>query len=168
MRVLVVENKMTSRREELKRRVQEANKNPWIARRYNAELKRAAVEYGLKRREEGAKVAEIAEELGLMARTFERWLRRARLQIDAGKIPFELDWRRRRTGPPTVRQAADGKPEKYLGTTADHKLEVQPELRAEKALVFIVRMSDIKLEPAETERLCEWLRVGSAKDSRKD
>lgn len=168
MRVLIVENKMKSRREELKRRVQEANKNPWIARRYDAELKRAVAEYGLKRRGEGAKVVEIAEELGLGAHTCEKWLRRAQIQIDAGKIPFELDRRRRRTGQPSVKQAADGEPEKYLGATADRKLEVQPELSTDKALVFIVRLSDIRLEPAETTRLCEWLRVGSAKDSRKD
>jgi transposase-like protein len=136
---------MESRREELKRRVQEAHKNPWIARRYGDVLKRAVTEYGRERQKEGAKVAEIARELGLSAGTYGKWLRRARLQIAAGKTPFEPHRRRSRE---SVGQS---------GERAELSTEEQPEPSEERMLVLLVKLSDVQVEQATREQLCAWL-----------
>jgi transposase-like protein len=58
-------------------------------RRYGAELKRAVVEYAFAREGERATIREIAEELGLSAGVLGRWLRRARLRLKKGRVPFE-------------------------------------------------------------------------------
>jgi transposase-like protein len=58
-------------------------------RRYGAELKRAVVEYAFAREGERATIREIAEELGLSAVVLGRWLRRARLRLKRGRVPFE-------------------------------------------------------------------------------
>jgi transposase-like protein len=57
-------------------------------RRYGAELKQAVVEYAFAREGEHATIREIAEELGLSAGVLGRWLRRARLRLKRGKVPF--------------------------------------------------------------------------------
>jgi transposase-like protein len=59
-------------------------------RRYGAELKRAVVEYAFAREGERATIREIAEEFGLSAGVLGRWLRRARLRLKKGRVPFEL------------------------------------------------------------------------------
>jgi hypothetical protein len=86
---------MESRRKELKRRIQQAHRNPWIARRYDGALKRAVTEYRRERQQEGATIAAIEKELGLPAGTCAKWLRQARLQIAADKTPFEPRGKRR-------------------------------------------------------------------------
>jgi transposase-like protein len=58
-------------------------------RRYGAELKRAVVEYAFAREGERATIREIAEELGLSAGVLGRLLRRARLRLKKGRVPFE-------------------------------------------------------------------------------
>jgi transposase-like protein len=58
-------------------------------RRYGAELKRAVVEYAFAREGERATIREIAEELGLSTGVLGRWLRRARLRLKRGRVPFE-------------------------------------------------------------------------------
>lgn len=99
---------MESRREELKRRAQAAPRMSSGQRRYNAEFKRDVTEYGRERQREGATLREIAEELGLSAGLFMRWMRWAKLQREAGKIPFEP--RRRRSGKAQVNVQRDERP----------------------------------------------------------
>jgi transposase-like protein len=65
-------------------------------RRYGAELKRAVVEYAFAREGERASIREIAQELGLSAVVLGRWLRRARLRLKRGRVPFEPG------GPPSM------------------------------------------------------------------
>lgn len=148
---------METRREELKRRVQEARKNPWIARRYDGALKRAVTEYGRERQKEGATVAKIARELGLPARTYEKWLRQARLQMAAGKTPFEPRRGRSGTGQRAMKQGANREMEGQLGEGAAQRIEVQPEVSGERTVVLIVKLSDVQVEQATREQLCGWL-----------
>jgi hypothetical protein len=149
---------MESRRKELRRRIQEAHKNPWIARRYDGALKRAVTEYGRERQQEGATIVAIEKELGLPARACEKWLRQARLQIAAGKTPFEPRRKRSRTGQDVVVQEANRESESPPGEGAEQGLEARPELSAEPTLVLFVRLSDVHVESAAREQLCEWLR----------
>lgn len=149
---------MEARREELKRRIQEANKNPWIAGRYDGALKRAVTEYGRERQKEGATVAEIARELGLGARTCERWLRRARLQINAGKTPFEPRRRRAGTGDEAVKHGVDGASADQPGEGARPRTEKQLEPSEERILILLVKVPEVQVENVTREQLCEWLR----------
>ena len=50
-----------------------------------------------------------------------------------------------------------GAPEDPRGEAAEQKLEMPPE----PTLVFSVKLSDVKLEQAEREQLCAWLRMNS-------
>lgn len=146
---------MESRREELKRRVRTAPKTPWGARRYGAELKKEVTEYGRERQREGASIVEIAKELGLPADSLRKWMRWAKVLIDAGKVPFEP--RRRMSGKDTSKAQKEerGGPENPRGEAAEQRLEMSPE----PMLVFRVKLSDVKLEQAEREQLCAWLRM---------
>lgn len=99
---------MESRREELKRRAEAAPKMSSGQRRYDAEFKRDVTEYGRERQREGATLTEIAETLGLSVGLFMRWMRWAKLQRDAGKIPFEPS--RRRTGKARVNPQRNERP----------------------------------------------------------
>jgi transposase-like protein len=75
--------------EHLRGRIAAAPKQGPGRRRYGAELKRAVVEYAFAREGERATIREIAEELGLSAGVLGRWLRRARLRLKKGRVPFE-------------------------------------------------------------------------------
>jgi transposase-like protein len=118
---------MESRREELKRRVQEAPKTPWGALRYGDELKRDVTEYGRERQKEGATIVEIAKELGLSAETLQKWMKWAKVVIAAGKVPFEP--RRKRSGTDEVkaqRSVREGL-ENQQGEAAERGIEGSPE-----------------------------------------
>lgn len=56
---------------------------------YGPQLKRDIVAYTAARQSQKATVREIATELGLSYRALLAWTRRAKLQQEAGKIPFE-------------------------------------------------------------------------------
>jgi transposase-like protein len=75
--------------EHLRARIAAAPKQGLGRRRYGAELKRALVEYAFAREGEHATIREIGEELGLSAGVLGRWLRRARLRLKRGRVPFE-------------------------------------------------------------------------------
>lgn len=102
---------MESRRKELKRRVQAAPKTSWGARRYGAELKREVTEYGRERQREGASIPAIAKELGLSAETLKKWMRWARVLIEAGKVPFAPSRGRSGKVPGKAQKDARGGPE---------------------------------------------------------
>jgi transposase-like protein len=80
---------MSPAAEHLRARIVAAPTQGLGRRRYGAELKRAVVEYAFAREGERATIREIAEELGLSAGVLGRWLRRARLRIKRGRVPFE-------------------------------------------------------------------------------
>ena len=155
---------MESRREELKRRVQAAPKTPWGARRYGAELKREVAEYGKERQREGASIVETAKELGLPVDSLRKWMRWARVLIDAGKVPFEPS--RRVSGKDTsnAQREKRGGPESQRGEAGEQRHEMSPE----PTLVFSVKLSDVKLEQAEREQLCAWRRMNSHASRCKD
>jgi transposase-like protein len=80
---------MSPAAEHLRARIVAARTQRLGRRRYGAELKRAVVEYAFAREGERATIREIAEELGLSAGVLGRWLRRARLRLKKGRVPFE-------------------------------------------------------------------------------
>ena len=80
---------MSPAAEHLRARIVAAPTQGLGRRRYGAELKRAVVEYAFAREGERATIREIAEELGLSAGVLGRWLRRARLRLKKGRVPFE-------------------------------------------------------------------------------
>lgn len=149
---------MESRREELKRRVQAAPKMPWGPRRYGAELKRDVTEYGRERQAEGVTLRKIAEELGLSAWSLMKWMRWAKTLIEAGKVPFEPSRRRSGKAQANVQKDARPEPESQRSAEANESGEAQPEVSEERTLVFLVRLSDVHVESATRDQLCEWLR----------
>lgn len=122
---------MESRREELKRRAQEAPKTPRGARRYGDELKRDVTEYGRERQKEGASIVEIAKELGLSAETLQKWMKWAKAVIAAGKVPFAPKQKRTGTDEVEARRSVRGGPENQQGGAAERKNEGPPEPSAE-------------------------------------
>lgn len=148
---------MESRREELKRRVQTAPKMPWGPRRYGAELKRDVTEYGRERQTEGVSMKKVAEELGLSAWSLMKWMRWAKTLIEAGKVPFEPS--RRRSGKAQANAQKDARPEprSQRSAEANERGEAQPEASEERTLVLLVRLSDVQVESATRDQLCEWL-----------
>jgi transposase-like protein len=80
---------MSPAAEHLRARIVAAPTQGLGRRRYGAELKRAVVEYAFAREGERATIREIAEELCLSAGVLGRWLRRARLRLKKGRVPFE-------------------------------------------------------------------------------
>jgi transposase-like protein len=159
---------MKSRREELKRRVQAAPKTPWGARRYGAELKREVTEYGRERQKEGATIAAIAEELGLSGDSLKKWMRWAAVLIAAGKVPFEDSQRGPSRAPGNPQREARSGSEYQQEESAEKRREVPPASSEENLLLFLVKLSDVKLERATREQLCAWLRTDSREGRRRD
>lgn len=149
---------MESRREELKRRVQAAPKMPWGPRRYGAELKRDVTEYGRERQTEGVSMKQIAEELGLPAWSLMKWMRWAKTLIEAGKVPFEPSRRHSGKAQADAQKDARSEPESQGSAEANESGEAQPEASEERTLVLLVRLSDVHVESATRDQLCEWLR----------
>ena len=139
---------MESRREELKRRIQTAPKVPWGPRRYGAELKRDVTEYGRERQTEGVSMKKIAEELGLSAWSLMKWMRWAKTLIEAGKVPFEPSRRRSGKAQANAQKDVRPEPESQRSAEANETGEAQPEVSEERALVFLVRLSDVHVESA--------------------
>lgn len=149
---------MKSRREELARRVQAAPRTSWGARRYGAELKREVTEYGRERQREGATIRATAEELGLSVDALRKWMRRATLQIEAGKVPFEhRRWRPSR-GQETPQSEERSGSECQQEEDKETRKEVPPVVSEGGLLICIVEPSGVKLERGTKEQLCEWLR----------
>jgi hypothetical protein len=159
---------MKSRREELKRRVQAAPETPWGARRYGAELKRAVTEYGRERQREGGTIAEIAEELGLSADSLKKWMRWATVLIEAGKVPFEHSRRAASRAQGNRQKEARSGSERQQEESAEKRSEEPPASSEENLLLFMERLSDVKLERATRAQLCAWLRMDSREGRRKD
>lgn len=159
---------MKTRRGELKRRVQAAPKTPWGARRYGAELKREVTEYGRERQREGATVAEIAEELGLPAESLKKWMRWAKVLIEAGKVPFEPSRRRPGRAQGNVPGKGESESEPQQEKSEEQRRDVPPDWSEENLLVFLVKVSDIKVEKATREQLSAWLHLGSRAGRSKD
>ena len=117
---------MESRREELKRRAQAAPKMSSGQRRYDAEFKRDVTEYGRERQREGATLTGIAEELGLSTGLFMRWMRWAKLQIEAGKVPFEPSRRRSGKGQVNAQRGERPEPESQPGPGENREAKRRP------------------------------------------
>lgn len=150
---------MKSRREELARRVQAAPRTSWGARRYGAELKREVTEYGRERQREGATIRETAGELGLSVDALRKWMRRAALQIEAGKIPFEHRRRRPSRGQETPQREEWSGSECQQEEDKETRKEVPPVVSEGGLLICMVEPSGAKLERGTKEQLCEWLRT---------
>ena len=88
--------------------------------------------------------------------------------IEAGRVPFEPTRRRSRKDATSAQKDARGRQKSLQGEPTEQRSEVQPELSVEKTLVFLVRLSDVKLEPAAREQLCAWLRMDSREGRSKD
>ena len=71
----------------LRRRIADAQPDARGRRRYGEELRRAVIEYAVRREEDGDSQSEVARDLGLTQRTLWGWLQRRR---EAVMKPVEL------------------------------------------------------------------------------
>jgi len=82
---------MTSRRDELRKAIIEAQRAPSTSRRrYGNALKRAITKYAMMEQEKGDSLKTIAAELHLNAASLRKWVRHTRRRQKQGRVPF--DW----------------------------------------------------------------------------
>jgi hypothetical protein len=163
---IVVEVKMKSRREALRRRVQTARKTHGVARRYGAELKRDVTEYGRERQREGATIVEIAEELELSADSLRKWMRWAKLLTKAGKIPFEHSRRSPSRVKENTQREVDSECQQEECTQKTN--EVLPTVSEGNLLICVIEPSGVKLEQVTKKQLSEWILIELQENDRND
>jgi transposase-like protein len=73
----------TTRRIELRRRINDVRRQSPTNYRYGAELKREIIEYTRECVAEGASIKQVARELDLSAGVLTAWLRRAKIRMEA-------------------------------------------------------------------------------------
>lgn len=110
---------------------------------YGPQLKREIVAYTAARQSQKAKLREIATELGVSYRVLVAWMRRAKLQQEAGKIPFE---RTRPEDTPPIQSTA---PAAEIAPAEDNDSSSLSELW------LVLRVERMKVENRET--LLHWL-----------
>lgn len=137
----------TTRRNELRRRINEVRQQSPNQRRYGVDLKREIAEYGLERTAEGATIAEVARELDLSAKVLATWLRHSRRRIKAGKRPF---------GPAVPSTPVP--PKKPPASVPSDTNPDDSELDHESLdMVFVVRCSQVHVSAVAENRIRELL-----------
>jgi len=145
----------TTRRTELRRRINDVRRQSPKSYRYGPALKRKIIEYGRECVAEGASIKEVAHELDLSATVLANWLRRAKHRMDVEQTPSERTASSKSMPFETPDPSSPSEPDP--DEDADLELEISE-------MFLIVRCGQVRITAVVEERLRKLLNTTRTQD----